>query len=208
MASWQPPTKDEFKEWYTGLDAIGVSDEAMADDVDKWAIVQRLQAGQIIAVARTAQVRSDVAGVQPFVPIPIGPWQRMDRNAEFYFWKTGDLVVPDIRDGVVHRGSQRYFDIRLDPASFSGAPLPTVILELEAPAKAPTQGAPAPISKAEAERFCRAILAGWPDAGQDWAYEKAQLFFPDHKVARDFFRSILRSIRGSTRPGKKPKIME
>ena len=96
-------------------------------------------------------------------------------------------------------------DIRFDPETLgSSARKP----DPPAAAPPPQAGAVArpPASKADIERFCRGILAGWgQDVTQDWAYEKAVLFFADKKVARDAFRSILRSIRGPMKPGKRGK---
>lgn len=210
--SWQPPTEEEFNnEWITHLDALDVSDERMADDHEKWTVLEQLRAGQVLAVARTAQVNPTVGAVQPFVRISAGAWRRAGQSEQFYFWKTGHLVVQgtektDDYGGVLTREKERYFNIRFDPASFSGRPPPP---EDHAPEAAKTKLALPeelpPLSKAEAERFCKAIVVGWPEATQDWAYEKAQLFFPGNKVTRDRFRSILRSIRGPMKPGKRGK---
>jgi hypothetical protein len=210
MTSWQPPTEDEFNNsWFTRLDALGVSDQRMAEDTDKWAIKQRLQAGQILAVARTAQVRSDIAGVRPFVPVHTGAWVQMDRNAEFYFWSQGDLVVPDIRDGVIHSGEQRFFDVRFDPDTFNGKPPPIIAMD-GAPALSPAVPPKRikEISTDEAERASRAIFAGWPEATEKEAYAKALALYPENKVPREWFLGIFRLIRGPRSRGVQPRIRD
>jgi hypothetical protein len=64
------------------------------------------------------------------------------------------------------------------------------------------------LSTADAERFCRAIVAGWPDSTREFARAKALLFFPDKKVPRDWFFGVFRSIQGHRNPGKQPKTRE
>lgn len=213
---WQPPTEDEFNsDWISPLEALDVSDIRMAEDHEIWAITERLRAGQIIAVARTGSMRADLAGVVPFVKIWPGAWRRMTPTDEHYFWRTGDLSVEaapaDYLKGLGHR--DRYFNIRFDPASFSANPPPPLALNgpdptaQEAVDQFPEMDLPQ-LSKSDAERFCRAILAGWPEAGQDFAHAKAILFFPDRRIPRDWFRRILRSIRGPTKPGKKAQTVD
>lgn len=62
-----------------------------------------------------------------------------------------------------------------------------------------------PLSEADAQRFAKAIIAGWPEASQDWAHEKALLFFPDRTISRDNFRAIFRAIQGPKNRGKPRK---
>ena len=63
-----------------------------------------------------------------------------------------------------------------------------------------------PLSEADAKRFASAIISGWPDASQDWAHEKALLFFPDRAISRDKFRAIFRAIQGPKNRGKPTKM--
>jgi hypothetical protein len=143
---WRPPTEEEFGEWFTPLDALGVSDDALAADHEKWAILEQLRGGQIIAVARTAQINPTVASVEAFVRVLPGPWRRMGQADQMYFWKTGHLVVStggtDSYGGETGE-KQRYFNVRFDPASFSGRPPPPAIDEL---ARTPVLAIPAPPS--------------------------------------------------------------
>lgn len=213
---WQPPTEDEFNlDWFTPLDALGVKKIEMAPSHEVWALLERLRAGQIIAVARTATVRADLVGVRPMVKVNAGAWRRMNDDDEHFFWLTGDLSVetsPALNlKGTVNR--DRFFDVRFDPTSFSGQPPVQIEVEDEIQGNSASQDSdiqiPKPqLAKSEAERFCRALIAGWPDASQDFAHGKAQLFFPDHKVPRDWFRGILRSIQGPKKPGKPGKTKD
>lgn len=128
---WQAPSEQEFNEnWIRPHEALEVSDLRFADEEDQWSIMQQLQAGQIIAVARTAQQRADLAGVDPLVPVPAGAWRRATPNDEHYFWKTGHLVVEargtDQYGGSAPSGKERYFNIRFHPGSFDGRPPPVV----------------------------------------------------------------------------------
>lgn len=144
------PSEDQFNnDWFTPLDALEVSDERMADDADKWSIVQQLQAGTIRAVARKAQVNPHLLVTEYLAVIFPGAWRRMDTNAELNFWKTGHLVVPAARaDDYGHSTAdkERYFDIKFDPASFSGKPLP------QPPDERETKSEPTPPGAAELVR--------------------------------------------------------
>lgn len=217
--NWQPPTEDEFdSEWITPLDAIGVSDERMADDHEKWELVEKLKAGQIIGVARTGQTRADLVGVQPFVPVHAGVWRHMGDSEEHYFWKTGHLVVPHVSaTGTLTGGKERYFDIRFDPASFSGRPPPRVEDEAVArqTATAEQPASPDPLNDKrtnltapEAKRFCEFLLTELPEVTERDAHKRVSSFYHDRKVPRDWFWDIFRPIRGKKNPGRKPKARD
>jgi len=127
--SWQNgPTEAEFNdEWFTPLDVLDVTHERLADDAEKWSMVQELQAGTIRAVARKAQVNPHALGAEHLVVILPDAWRRMDAMAESLFWKTRNLVVPAGRSDIYGHPTgdkQRYFDIKFDPESFTGKPLP------------------------------------------------------------------------------------
>jgi hypothetical protein len=144
-AAWKPLADDEFMaSWFKPLDLLDVSDPRLADDADKWEIVEQLRAGQINAVARTAQTRADLAGVQPLIPVPAGAWRRMGQTEEHYFWKTGHLVVDHPESEWVKGDGHkdRYFNIRFDPESFSGRAPATS--PQEAPLPEPQKGLPLP----------------------------------------------------------------
>lgn len=123
------PTEQEFNDdWVTPLEALDVSHHRLADDADKWTIIQELQAGTYRAVARRAQTDPNVLGAEHLVVIHPMAWRRMDTNAEHFFWKTNNLVVSAGRNDIYNHPTgdkERYFDIKFDPASFTGRPLPT-----------------------------------------------------------------------------------
>jgi len=207
--SWQPPTEDEFNDdWITPLDALDVSDVRMADHHDQWAILEQLRAGQIIAVARTAQTSQADGLVRPLMRVPAAAWSRMRQFEDDRFWATGHLVVTagatDNYGGAIN-AKDRFFNIRFDPGSFSGRPPPALPHDDEGKPASPTTDRDKEISTDEATCFSRAVLAGWPDATEAFAHAKALAFFPENKVPREWFLSIFRSIRGPKNRGKSPK---
>ncbi|AVA13591.1 hypothetical protein C3E99_06810 [Sphingopyxis sp. MG] len=133
-------------------------------------------------------------------------WKTNSEPKEYEnFWKSGTHTLTRPIDP--YRTDNRYpiecFGIRLDPAGID-----TILRD----SGASTDGEPreqkppsSPLSDAEARRFAAAIVAGWPEASQDWAHEKAQLFFPDKSISRDNFRVIFRAIQGPKTPGKTKK---
>jgi hypothetical protein len=128
LDAWtEPPSEDAFNnQWFKPNDILDVSDERLADDADKWSIVQELQAGTIRAVARKAQIDPILLATEHLAAIFPDAWRRMDQNAESLFWKTGNLVVHAGRlNGMGHptADKERYFDIRFDPASFGPKPM-------------------------------------------------------------------------------------
>jgi hypothetical protein len=175
----------------------------------KW-IMDRLKSGLILAVARTVEFGGEhfeLAG------IAASNFKRFGAYGDDHFWETGDHAFRIGRDGE----QLQAFDIRLDPDSFNGRP--PRIKPVEAMPLAPRKGLliggspkepEAPhrgkdISKDDAQRFSRAMVAGWPEATEQFAYSKALAFFPENKVPRDWFLGIYRSIRGPKNRGKQPK---
>ena len=124
------------------------------------------------------------------------------------FWKTGDI---EIRGGrVTGYGDDRvkvsFFGVKFDPDAIRAmlpatgeSTLPTPQREIA------VEDRQRQLASGDAEKFSRAILAGWPDATEEWAREKALLFYPEHKIPRDWFRDIFRAIRGPKKRGKQPK---
>ena len=122
-------------------------------------------------------------------------------TASHDFWKTGDVQLRDSGYGDDKRAS--LFGVKFDPAGIR-AMLP--LSGDDQPEQTETQKSELkPLPKAEAEKFARAILSEWPQASQDWAHEKAMLFFPEHTMSRAQFRIIFRAIQGPKNRGKSPK---
>ncbi len=105
----------------------------------------------------------------------------------------------------VDRREDRFFNIRFDPSSFSGGEPPPLPQEDEEKVASPAIGRDREISTDEANRFSKAVIAGWPEATETFAHTKALAFFPDSKVTREWFLGIFRLIRGPKNRGKPPK---
>lgn len=128
-------------------------------------------------------------------------WSAALPTPENDFWETGYLhvTIPSNVGQTMWNGQVELFGVRFSRVNLPGR-------QDEAPEEIGSEVTRPQASRADLEKFCRAMLSEWPDMTQDVAYEKAQLFYPDKRIARDNFRSILRSIRGDTKPGKKPKM--
>ena len=162
-------------------------------------IHRELRSGRVRAICEEVHIAvGNVAHRPKWVSLDTWIWKLSAPLASEDFWETGyfHIVVPDNEYGSGEQGTFELFGVRFGFSSKPGA----AALKLDDPVKPGST-----LSKAEAENFCRAIVAGWPDASQDWAHAKAVLFYPDKSIPRDWFRSILRSIRGHRNPGKLPK---
>ena len=200
---WSPPEEDFNFKWvipkhaWDELKAI-ISQESARQRY----LMDRLKSGLIIAYARDHECGSRRFR---FSVIPPHFWGQCGRWGDDHFWATGDQTFE-----FPGESTHRFLDIRFPPDWFAGSP------DIEHPGTASGESPSEqsdddrpPLSRADAEKFCKAVLAGWGDSvTQDWAFDKAVLFFPEKKVTRDAFRSILRSIRGPMKPGKRGKIDE
>lgn len=217
MSNWQPPSESDFNDkWFTPLEAVDALDADLADSTELWKIVEQLRAGQVIAVARTSQLRPDLAVVVPFSLVPAGAWRRMMQNDEYRFWRTGCLVVdaPPSDLWANHReAKERYFDIRFDPESFSGKPPP---IEFGGPGPTPpldtgpvgagTANDLKPVSANENMRLAKAIAHGWGDVmSESEAWAAAKQFRPNLKIPKHPFLVQFRIFRGAKSRGKPPK---
>lgn len=194
----------EFYSWLTPRDALARIGVTRLNPTTCNAITARVQGG-LLRIAAEVRQRNGTDSIAFWI-VPPGLWQSDPPSWNEAFWNTGDYAALHQS----YRGSDarfQLFGIRFEPAGIERFMRAAGLLTEEAPSPPkpePVKDLP-PLSTAEAERFCRAILLGWPDCSQDFAHEKAVLFYPENKVSRDWFRSILRSIRGHTKPGKKPK---
>jgi hypothetical protein len=179
-------------------------------DVATDAIAGRLRTGLIVATAgiRAREVNTHPPSTvkDPLMPIPAKHWDSWPSRADPKFWKVGDVSLYG-PTGLLHAS---YHDVRFHPEGIAALVPPAPPTVSIAPAAAPTPlPIPAParaaLSGDEAKRFSRAILEGWPESTEDFAWGKAKLFFPANKVSRDWFKGIFRSIRGHRNPGKQPK---
>jgi hypothetical protein len=121
--TWTPPSEPEFNErWLTTREA-----EDLLDFSDLWRrhawIMDRLITGQIVAVARTGQLRDQENSIEPFVPIPFGFWQHITDADEEHFWETGDAKFTFYdHTGYGTPRTRRFFEVRFEPEGFSGKP--------------------------------------------------------------------------------------
>jgi hypothetical protein len=201
---WTPPSEEEFnRDWILPEDTIAGPVHRLGGGTERLAVMEQLKAGVLVAVARTAQIcRGGAETIVRFAHIPPTEWRGLSSEAEHLFWDQNTLVVEDL--GTTGYGSgptQRYFGIRFDPRDGYLDPTPSV--QPANAIQAVARGSD--LSRDEAERFSRAILAGWPGSTRAFAHEKALLFFPEHKVPRDWFYDIFSLIRGPKNPGPQPK---
>ena len=181
-------------------------------------IADRLAIGVIRSIAQ--YVVDAKSARREFQRLPDTYWRGFAPLADSHFWDTGDRsiwrrVVVSSSQAWMGRSTDQVRDAALYGVRFDPAPI-RALLQIATP----TQEMPsaeqsakavaaiergAPLSRAEAEKFSKAILHGWPGATEEWVYEKALLFFPDRRVARDPFRVIFRAIRGPKKRGKQPK---
>jgi hypothetical protein len=111
--------------------------------------------------------------------------------------------VCEVTTGLISLDQCKVLSIEAPPPPSPSAPEPPKQEKIASP-KGDEQRI-STLSKIEAEKFCRAILAGWPDTTEENAHAKSLLFFPDKKVPRDWFRPIFRAIRGPKKRGPAAK---
>jgi hypothetical protein len=211
---WEPPSESVFNdEWVTVSEAQELARANASQFGERW-LLDQLKEGLVIAVARSGPTKAD-GPLEQFVRVLPGLWKKWDDWGSDYFWSSGTAIFQHYSaTGYGDTVASRFFDVRFDPASFNGK---VIILKPEAPAIAVRQLAAAqagssivdnravPLSRGDAEKFSRAILAGWPEATEELAYTKALLFFPDNRIPRDWLRGIFRVIRGPKKRGPPPK---
>ena len=119
---WTAPTEEEFNGWIMPRDALGALPQRIEGGTKRRWIMARLQGGMVIAVGRSAQ--RNFEDPIPFTRVATRYWQMWDDWGDDDFWELGDAVF--IQAGAGGYGSVRstfrFFDVRFDPASFSGRP--------------------------------------------------------------------------------------
>ncbi|MGQ0661624.1 hypothetical protein [Sphingosinicella sp.] len=208
---WQPPTDEEFQSrWVRPEGALERKPHEWQGEMERKTLLEKLKAGIVVGVARNAQLtRSSNERIVQFARIPASDWRALSPDAEYLFWTKGTLIAEGSTPGGYGGGdTQRYFEIRLDPDTFAGAP-PVAEEAEEQPSSPPSMPTAdqrtTDLPKAEAERFAKAVVHGWPNCTREFAREKALLFYPQHRVPRDWSYRIFRSIQGDKKPGPQPK---
>ena len=124
--SWTPPTEQEFNDrWATPEDAEatfgGGSDPRLDDYRTRLRVLDRLQAGILIAVARSGSAGSNPP--RAMMRIPQRGWNQDYLETNDTFWKHGEVNLR--YNGTTGYGDWtefRFFDVRFDPASFNDNP--------------------------------------------------------------------------------------
>ncbi|NCP15372.1 MAG: hypothetical protein GW858_14635 [Sphingomonadales bacterium] len=193
------PAPGDFEQWLKPREALELLPSEWGRGHAINAIVTNLKVGGLRSSARAGRLMSDDGCEQvAYFPIPPIYWDELEWiNGPETLWVTGQVSFH-----IGSRTNQRpaedwiehiFTDVRFDPEGFA------VAFDLDQTGNSQSSKA---LPVAEAERFARAILHGWPDTTERNAYAKAVLFFPDHRVSRDPFLKIFRSIRGYKSPGK------
>lgn len=189
----------DFEHWLKPCEALELLPSEWGRGHAINAIVTNLKVGGLRSSARTGRLMCDDGFENvDYFPIPPIYWDDLEWiNGPEALWVTGQVSFH-----IGSRTNQRpandwiehiFTDVRFDPEGFA------VAFDLDQDRNAPQSNA---LSAADAERFAKSILHGWPDTTERTAHKKAVLFFPDHHVSRDPFLKIFRSIRGHKNPGK------
>ena len=199
----------DFESWVTLAQALALRPNDRELEAQKRWIYRRLASGQIRAVAANISYgpQSETGG-----PTTIAtkfwnePWRRLDED----FWETGDITFTDANPlmPVISVGNSRglkppqrvsLFDVRFDPAAFprAGDERTDVDESDIAPLK--------PLAEAEARRFLQVyLMVHGNGVAEAQALSALRAAFLKHSVSRDWFRAILRELRGPGKPGKPP----
>lgn len=200
-----PLQQVDFDKWIRPSEAIAELRKLWTLTIAIDAITGRLRNGLVQAYAGTSVRELRVNSqrrmeINTLVPVPAQHWSSWASRAASTFWNAGDVTLYD-RSGQPYAS---YHDVRFHPRDFA-ALVPPEARQTEPEARQPRMDDRPSLSQDDAERFSRAILCGWPQSTEDFAHKKAVLFFPDHKISRDWFRVIFRAIRGPKSRGKQRK---
>jgi hypothetical protein len=194
---WTPPTREEFdNDWFRPEEALEGLGHRLEGQTKKREIMELLKDGMALAVARAGPADTYDSKMQPFVPLLPRYWELCDEIGDEHFWTTGQAIFtvpvpsPAGAGGYMPAGRPprilRFFDVRFHPESFNGLGprrFPTESAMHESSYKeAAVSGRVKDMSRDDAERVSRALVAGWPDITETEAREKALLLFPEHRI--------------------------
>lgn len=189
---WQPPSEDEFNNWVTVDDALGL----LVDITEPWHkrrwLMERLKAGLIIGVARTGQPSEREPKISAFVHISQRLWQMWRDSGDEHFWETnGENAIFDHYGSTGASGGstpQRFFDVRFDPKTFSGKP---PIAPPDAPDTKPEGAKDLPaVKRRDLDRWHEVFKATHPNAPEALAMRSAAAMFPDNRIPRQWVREL------------------
>lgn len=206
LAATAPISPEEYERWLPPPVAIKMLEPILVESFAKREIYNRLCGGEILCVARTANwYHQRTVETKDYGRLGAFIWQINQPKDHDLFWRTGThKLLRPLHPSATSKHPVECFGIRFEPQGInavlrdSGIALTSASSDVRATSKKP-------LSEADAEKFARAIIAGWPQASQDWAHEKLGHFFPDHTMGRENFRRIFRAIQGHKPRGKPPK---
>tara|TARA_R110000868_G_scaffold34144_3_gene123438 strand:- start:4159 stop:4875 length:717 start_codon:yes stop_codon:yes gene_type:complete len=204
---FDPIPRDEFEGWLTPREAMSALGYPAVTGLK--AFLRELETGRVRAAAEDIRWwRGGESGQESYGLIDPRFWTVDPPTASSDLWPFGQhkFVIHQNSYGLQSTIRITMFDVRFEPRS-----TPKTKQNLSLPPTEPDDLSAASkrdLPKTDAERFSKAIIAGWPDATEPFAHQKAVLFFPDNKVPRDWFLSIFRLIRGPKSRGRQPKIRD
>lgn len=208
----------EYARWLTPHQAINALCPPLDYSTARYELFIRLKNGLVQTAAELCVIRRHGSERERYArnKMAAGVWEKRDSPPDHQFWDAGSIVLRNREYQNDHELS--YFGVRFDPDQIAVlvAAQTNTLSQITAAKSAIVAGnsageaiAPSPpkrdLPKGEAENFARAILAGWPTSTEEFALAKARLFFPEHKVPKDWFLGIFRLIRGPRNRGKQPK---
>lgn len=214
MAGGEPEylAEDEYRRWLTPKQALGLLPNALQVAANSRALINRAWLGRVRTASEViVVVQEDREDQAEFALLPPAYWHMDPPKWPNDFWTTGDhYVLLPSETGAIGRGIYvSLIGVRFEPAGVEmlrqqlNGEVPDVPVTSPEVAEKPIPKAQ--LSQADAKRFLRAILSEWPDQSEDWLREKATLFFANYRIPRDWFRGILRELRGSKKPGRPRK---
>jgi hypothetical protein len=201
-------TPEDVADWLTPPQAVALVDAAHKDVyLTKNAILERLRAGMVQAVARHSAVGTSGAR-QLFFKIPSDHWERIQSADPF--WRLGDITYQHREYGSTAVVTVRHFDVRFEPQGIR-AMIPSASKNTVSPTAAiqdetsnePAQKGPR-VSDAHLQawfEFYKKVHSGAEDT-EDRALEFARQCFSGKLVSRD----RVRALRGSVKRGPKTKL--
>lgn len=206
LAAANSISPEEYERWLPPAVAIKMLEPILSEASAKEEIYSRLCGGEIECVARTANWHHQRSvEIKDFGRLGSFIWQLNKPRAFELIWRTGTHKL----GRPLHPSSSTQFPVECFGIRFNPEGVSAVLRDsgvgLSVAESSETHKPKKPLSHADAETFAKAIIAGWPQASQDWAHEKLALFYPDHTIGREAFRRIFRAIQGPKTRGKAAK---
>lgn len=118
--AWTPPTEEEFKGWLLPNHLLLAFPDKLEAHEARHIVMEHLKAGMLLAVARSAQTGTS-GKLEAFVRVERAAWESVGDYSIDMFWKSQMLVVERATPSGYAHYTERYFDIKFQPDSFSGS---------------------------------------------------------------------------------------